>query len=139
NGGTWLRFNTTGGFTPADFSVSVDATNLTPGNYTGQILVSAVGATPVTIPVQVTVTGPAAIALSANTLSFTADVGTNPSTQTVRVTNVAAGALGVTATAATTKGGSWLTLAPATGVTPLTLTASVNSASLAAGIYQGTI
>src|SRR5205807_669026 len=82
------------------------------------------------------------IAVTPSSLSFVTAAGASPSAQTLQVSTATAGSLGatVTATVATTSGGQWLSVTPtATGTSPVTLTATVASASLAPGIYQGTI
>jgi hypothetical protein len=50
-----------------------------------------------------------------------------------------AGSLSFTASAATTSGGNWLSVAPTGGTTNTTLTVSVNTAGLAAGTYSGSV
>jgi adhesin/invasin len=47
--------------------------------------------------------------------------------------------LGWTATANTLVGSNWLSVSPSSGVSPTTLTVTVNSASLAKGVYLGNI
>ncbi len=81
----------------------------------------------------------AALAASPTTLSFSYTTGAaTPASQSVSVTSLAA-ALSFTAAAATTSGGNWLSVSPASGTTPATLSVSINAAGVPAGIYHGAI
>src|SRR5215510_14363581 len=76
------------------------------------------------------------IGVNPTSLSFTATAGgSNPANQTITVTNTGGGTLNFTAS----DDASWLTVSPASGTAPSTLTASVNIRGLAAGAYNGTI
>ena len=76
------------------------------------------------------------IGVSPSSLSFSATVGgNNPANQTISLTNVGAGTLNWTAS----DNAAWLTVTPASGTAPSTLTASVNITSLAVGTYNGSI
>jgi len=72
-------------------------------------------------------------------LSFSAMAGSAASTaQQASLSSVAAG-LGWTATARTSSGGNWLSLSPASGQIPATISISVSATNLTAGSYQGSI
>jgi hypothetical protein len=119
--------------------VSVNTAGLAAGTYTATITVTAAGATgsPATIPVTLTV-NPAtpALSVSPSSLSFSATVGgSNPANQTLSVTNTGGGTLSFT----DTDNAPWLTVSPASGTAPATLTASVSIAGLTAGTYNGSI
>jgi hypothetical protein len=76
------------------------------------------------------------IGVSPSSLSFTATAGgANPANQTVSITNTGTGTLNWTAS----DNAAWLTVSPASGTAPSTLTASVSIAGLAAGTYNGAI
>jgi hypothetical protein len=76
------------------------------------------------------------IGVNPSSLSFTATAGgSNPASQTISITNTGAGTLNWTAT----ENGSWLTISPASGTAPSTLTASANISGLATGTYNATI
>jgi hypothetical protein len=108
---------------------------LTAGSYSGSVTLSATGATSVTVPVSFTVTAAPTISLSPMSLTYAATQGAaNPSNQTVTVTNT-----GGTLSWSASDNASWLSLAPGSGSGNGTLTASVNTAGLAAGTYNGTI
>jgi hypothetical protein len=76
------------------------------------------------------------IGVSPSSLSFTATVGgADPANQTINITNTGAGTLNWTAT----DNATWLTISPASGAAPSTLTASVSISGLTTGTYNGTI
>jgi hypothetical protein len=76
------------------------------------------------------------IGVSPSSLSFTATAGgANPANQTISLTNTGGGTLTWTAS----DNATWLTISPASGTAPSTLTASVSISGLAAGTYNGTI
>lgn len=68
-GGTWLSPLPTGGALPGSFAVSVDGRDLEAGSYTGSVSIYLTGAknSPITIPVNLTVTAPPPAAISAVT------------------------------------------------------------------------
>jgi glucose/arabinose dehydrogenase/PKD repeat protein len=77
-----------------------------------------------------------ALSVSKSSLSFTATQGgANPAAQTAEVTNTGSGSLDFTAT----ESASWLTVAPASGSAPATLTATPSIAGLAPGTYTTAI
>src|SRR5207249_737251 len=72
-------------------------------------------------------------------LTFTHQVGSpSPAAQSVSVSSAGA-ALAFSAAASTNSGGNWLSVSPASAMTPATLVVSVNPAGLAAGTYSGAI
>ncbi len=78
---------------------------------------------------------PGALALSASSLSFTANYqGSSPPAQTVQITG-AGGDLAWTAVSSA----PWLTVSPASGLTPGSLQVSVNPAGMPGGVSNGTI
>jgi hypothetical protein len=122
--------------TSGNFTVTVRATNIAgdgvPGNAdtTDQdfalIIYNAIAGAP---------TSPT-ISVSPTSFSFSATAGgANPANQTLNLTNTGGGTLNWTAS----DNATWLTVSPASGTAPSTLTASVNISGLAAGTYNGTI
>jgi hypothetical protein len=110
-----------------------------PGTYTNTVRATSGGisgaATVTVTPGPVTAPG---IGLSPVSLGYTAQVGGgSPAGQTLSVSNTGGGTLSWTAK--TLLGAAWLTLAPATGTAPATVTVSVNPAGLVAGTYLDTI
>jgi len=142
SGGAWLTINPAGGTNSGAITVSVNAANLPSGSFQAAITVTAAGSSnsPQTVQVSLNVGQPPSVAVSTAALSFTATVGGSPpASQTVSVTNTGGGDLFVTASSITSSGGNWLSVTPSSGFAPLTLTANVNTAGLAAGTYQGEI
>ncbi|MGE0884113.1 MAG: S8 family serine peptidase [Blastocatellales bacterium] len=122
--------------TSGNFTITVKATNIAgdgvPGNAdsTDQDFALVVyngntGAPPAPI-----------INITPSSLNFTATAGgSNPANQTISIANAGGGTLNWAAS----DNASWLSLSPASGTAPSTLTASVNISGLAAGTYNGTI
>ena len=148
--GTWLTATvgsgtSTTGATPANVVVSVNAGSLTPNTYTGTVTITSPGATgsPITIPVNLTVTAAVTLTAAPTTVSFpNYVVGTAaPAAQNVQLS--ASASAPFTATVKTTDGGSWLTVTPASGTATTAAQAvsvGINTTGLkGAGTYTGTI
>ena len=139
-GGTWLTVSPTSGITPATLNVSVNPLGMTPGTYSGTVVVAfpAAGISPLNVAVFLTVTtGPtgSAVSLSPSLLQFAFQAGgAFPPAQAVTMT--AGLPIGFIATAS---GGIWLTVSPLGGTAPATLTVSVNPLGLSPGTYSGTV
>jgi uncharacterized protein (TIGR03437 family) len=139
-GGSWLSVSpasATAGTTNKPLTVTADAINLGAGTYQGTVTLTTATGVITLIPVTFTVTsgsGPVTISPSSLTFAFTQN-GTLPVAQSLQIT----GSQSFTASAATTTGGSWLSVTPLTGAGNATLTVSVAPAGLAPGTYSGTI
>jgi BACON domain-containing protein len=139
--GSWLSVTPASGNTPGSLTASVNPSGLAAGSYSGTITVTATGASnsPQKVAVSLTVTAPAgnpSLNISPGTVSFSYPVGsTTAGTQKVSVAS-SGSALNVNAVAA---GGAWLSVTPASGSTPATLTVTANPSGLAAGTYNGTV
>ena len=132
SGGTWLSVDPASGTTPASLSVSVDPTALSPGVYNGTITITVLGTSPLSVAVTLTVT---TISVNPSVLNYAYQSGGNlPQPQAVTVT--ASWAAAFTAVAS---GGTWLSVGPASGTTPASLSVSVNPMALSPGVYNGTI
>jgi uncharacterized protein (TIGR03437 family) len=145
-GGSWLAVSSVPGSTPGSFPVSAIAYNLGAGTYNGSITITAtnpagepVANSPVTIPVKLQVSL-ATLSAAPASLAFTQTVGgAAPPTQTISVSGAGAASLSFTATATNSSGVNWLTVTPAAGSTPGTLTVAVNGSNLSQGTYVGTV
>jgi uncharacterized protein (TIGR03437 family) len=142
NSVAWLSVSPTSGNTSTNgtLTISADPSKLPAGSYSGTITVTSPGASnsPQTITVNIKV-NPGTLSAPTTTLVFTqAAGGSAPAAQTIAVTGSPV-ALSFTATGATTSGGTWLTVAPASGTTPSSVQVSANGASLAVGQYTGTV
>jgi hypothetical protein len=122
--------------TSGNFTVTVSAANIAgdgvPGNAdtTDQDFALVIYNGTTAAPTQPT------IGVNPANLSFTATAGgSNPANQTINVTNTGGGTLNFTVS----DNAPWLTVSPASGTAPATLTASVDITGLAAGTFNGTI
>ena len=137
SGGTWLSASLSPATTPAVITVSANPANLAAGTYAGTVIVTSVGATSSaqTIAVQFVVSAPAIITATPASLSFAYILGgSNPASQTINVTSSQPATISTSVA-----GASWLTVNSSGSSTPVTLTATVNPASLPAGTFQAAI
>jgi uncharacterized protein (TIGR03437 family) len=143
-GTNWLSVTPTSGTTPGSLSISASPTNLAAGTYMGTVVVTSPNAagSPATINVTFTVNSGTITATPAPTaagLIFTQAAGGSASApQTISLAGTP-GAIAYTATETTATGGNWLTVTPASGTTPSTVTVSANAGSLPVGTYTGTV
>jgi uncharacterized protein (TIGR03437 family) len=135
------------GSTPGSVLVSVNAASLPVGTYTGAVTITAAGASgsPITYGVTLNVVTPITITATPAKLTFAAILNaTAPAAQTVQVgaTGPAGAAVAIfpfTTAVTTTSGGTWLSVTPASGNDPGTISVSVSPVGLAAGAYTGTV
>ena len=147
SGGDWLSVNPATGTAPSSIIVSVNPTNLPPGVYEGQIAVTSPNASPslqtVSVSLTVEASGETSMAVVPNVLLFPFVLGPKAGQKQLTVSNEGAGSLNFQITFATFSGGSWLTVAPASGTATLAAPSSVvvtaDPAGLAAGTYLGQI
>jgi uncharacterized protein (TIGR03437 family) len=136
--GTWLSVSPARGTTPGTALVMVNPAGLGPGSYNGTISASAYGASgPISIPVTLNVLSAGQqLVVSPSQVSFAVPVGgPAPAAQTLSVSS-AGTAVSFTTVAA---GGKWLSVTPASGTTPGSLSVTVNPAGLTDGTYTGSI
>jgi uncharacterized protein (TIGR03437 family) len=131
---SWLSLSAASGTAPSTLSVSILPTSLTAGTYTGNIQISATGASnsPVTVAVTLTVTAAVvSLAVAPKTLTFNyASGGSIPAAQSISIMNAAW-------TASTSA--LWISLSAASGAAPATLSVSVNPTNMPAGTYTGSV
>ncbi len=144
DGSAWLQLSPASGTTTTEtdtISANVSTSGLTAGTYNSFIAVTAPGTpgSPRYIPVSLTLTAAPStptIGLNTTSIGFAGTVGgTNPSPQTIGVSNVGGGALTWNAGDDAT----WLTLSPSSGTNKGTVTASVNLVGLLSGNYTATV
>jgi hypothetical protein len=135
----WLALSPASGTNTGTVTTSVNLTGLAAGTYNATVSVTATGATTKTIPVTLTLTAATlapAIGLNTTSLGFAGAVGgTNPSAQSIAISNVGGGTLSWTAS----DNAAWLTLSPLSGTNAGTVTANVNLAGLLTGSYTATV
>ena len=131
-GGGWLSVNPANGQTPRTVSVVVDTSRLAVGTYRGAIRVRPTGnaSGTVVIPVTAVVTPASTLSVAQRQLTFN-----GPGTQSLALSSTGA-PLNFTAE---TSGAPWLSVSPASGVTPGFLNISTNASGLAPGTYSGTV
>jgi hypothetical protein len=135
----WLAVSPASGTGNGAVTLNVTTGTLTVGSYSSVVTLAATGISPVTVPVTFTVTAaavPPAIGTSSTSLSFTAQQGgSNPSAQTLSISNTGGGTLNWSASPNTT----WLAVSPASGTGNGAVSVSPTTGILAAGSYNGNI
>lgn len=132
---SWLTLSSA----PGVLTVSINPAGVSAGPHSGIITITGTGAanSPQAISVNLTVSTPAAIALSATQANFIYTAGASaPPAQTISVSNAGGGSLAWVASANV----PWLTVTP-TGTAPSTITIAANPAGMnaAATPYAGTV
>ena len=106
-----------------------------PANWSGLVTIQ-VAAVSGSDAMTIMVNPQSALAVTSSSLQFAYTVGgATPDAQTVQISNSGTGTLAWTATASDT----WLSVSPASGTAPSTLTIAVSPAGLAAGTYTGSV
>lgn len=129
----WLGLSPTSGANNGTINVTATTGTLAPGTYNTTVILSAIGATSVQIPVTFTVApAPPSLVLSQSSLTYAgAQGGSAPANQTITVTSN--GNWTVTDTA------PWLTLNPVSGSGNGSISASVNLGSLSVGTHTAVL
>lgn len=147
----WLQVSSSTSTTPATLNVSISPANLSPGLYTGTVVVSSPSLpnSPQSFSVTLNVTaappaGNTSLLVFPAAMRFFTAPGTTSAIQTLTVTSPTSGSGAASATPFTvsssvSSGGNWLSLSAASGVTPASLSVTANPANLQAGTYNGTI
>jgi hypothetical protein len=131
DGRNWLRVSAAAGTTPANLTVSVDATGLAPGSYYGILTVTAASAinSPQKLFVQLEVRR-GAFTFQPPTLSIESYAGSStPVTRQIQLGTLTPGQVGFTASASQ----PWVTISPVAGVSPTILNVTIQPANLPAG------
>lgn len=138
NNGTWLAVAPLSGTTPQSLTIAVNPEGLSPGSYSGNIVVSATGATnsPVTIPITLTVSSTSAISASTKALTLNYQIGgvNEVLSQPIVIMstgNPVTGTATATSTASSPCGTNFLSVAPNTFTTPATVYATITGAGFA--------
>ncbi len=135
----WITLTPTSGSGPGVVKAVVNAATLQPGTYTANIVISNSAPSPSQQSVSVTliVTPSAGVSVSPATLTFQIPQGNPAQSQSLQIGGTTGAAW--QATTATSTGGPWLTVSPAGGQAPASLTVLANPAGLPQGTYQGSI
>ena len=135
---SWLTVTPGNGTAPQSLQISSAVGSLLAGTYTGHITVTSTGAqgSPATVTVTFVVAAPPRPVLSVSTANLTFNAtqgGTNPSSQSVSITNSGTGTLTFTAGSDS----SWLAVTPTGGTAPQSIQISSTVGALVAGTYTG--
>jgi hypothetical protein len=151
NGGNWLSISNLGGEccnTPEAITVSVNASALPPGIYSGEIVFEQYfqQTMALAVPVTLTIVAPGSSAFFDSlpgqvSFSLTTN-GIAPAAQAIQIRNAGTGTLHWTLSTSTADGGNWLTASALSGTAPSTVSVSINpsalpSSGLAAGTFNG--
>lgn len=147
SGGSWLSVTPSSGSVTGSTSVTVSANpvGLANGTYSGSFTVTLAGIGSTNIPVTFAVgsggggTGGGTLSLSPTSLTFnTPSTAQLPTQQIISVSG--SGSVSYTATTTTTTGAGWLTVNPASGLTPSAVVVTANPTFLTAGnTYFGNV
>jgi hypothetical protein len=136
-GSNWFTITNLGGEccnTPENITVSVNASTLIAGTYSGEIVFKEYPQQnlAITVPVTLTVATPTSAFFDnmPGQLSFFLKPGATAPSQSVSVRNAGTGTLNFTAKGTTADGGAWLTVSPASGKAPSAVTVSVTTNKL---------
>lgn len=136
---SWLSVSPATGSGNGMITLTAATGSLTTGTHSAMITLNATGASPVAIPVTLTITAapvPPSIGMSPTSLSFSAQQGGgNPAAQTINVSNTGGGTLSWSAS----DNAAWLNLSPATGTGNGTITLTVATGGLSAGSYNAVV
>ncbi len=136
----WLSATADRAATPGNVTVTVTPANLSPGNYTGQVLIVASGSqsalVTVTLAVSSTTAGGSVVTANPSTVSLTAVTGVT-SQASVGINSV--GNVPFQVFTNTTSGGNWLSVNTVLSTAPTTITIIANPTALSSGVYSGTV
>ncbi len=153
NGTGWLQASTSGN----TVTVTADATHLSQGTFSGvvTVIVPGAGNSPLYIPVTLNVTATISFTLSASSVNFSVQAGGSvPSPAMIQLATSTGASVAFTAAFSPSATGAaglrahvaapanLITVTPASGNTPATLTIAVNAsvlATLQAGVYTGNV
>ncbi len=142
NNTNWLVVSPSSGAIPGTVSVSISPGTLPIGSYTGSLTVSGIGvgsAGSVTIPVTLNVVGAPVLTGTPGSVNLTSSPGGTTS-QTVQVTSSDnTTVFSYTTKVFTNNGGNWLSVSPASGNTPSSITITAAGGSLAPSTYSGSV
>jgi len=139
-GGAWLSISNLGGdccVTPEAITVSISASTLPAGTYTGEIIFAEYAGRirAMTVPVTLTIAAPGTTFFDSlpGGLTFFRSTSGTPPVQSVPIRNGGPGTLNWTLSITTSDGGNWLTSSALSGTAPSSIDAGVNPAALPGG------
>jgi len=141
SGGNWLAVTPASAVTPANVCISSSPVGMALGQYSGTVTITGATLNPLTISVTLTVANGPILSANPQALSFVLETGgTPPAAQSISITSdVPSTGVPLSASASTVSGGNWLSVSPTTSSTPGAFSVSINSITLAPGVYTGSI
>ncbi len=130
----WIVPTPAGGTTPATIAITISNQGLVAGLNVGSLAITgSFGNSPMPVPIVINAQT-SGVSITPSSLTFTGTAGgTPPASQTLTLASPAAASFTAAASA------PWLTVSPASGTAPGSVTVGVNPVSLAAGSYNGNI
>ena len=143
----WLSISSVSGSAPTTLAVTVDASVLPPGTFTGSVTIGSTSTSPNQIAIPVTANvqsaGAAVLSVSATPITFSLAIGGPSSLVQRSVANTGAGFLAYTASVDPANPAAWLTVSPSGGSVSVaasdTLSISASPGALAAGTYRSAV
>jgi uncharacterized protein (TIGR03437 family) len=133
----WLSVQTSSASTPANATVAVNPSGLAPGPYNGTVTFTPAAGSALAVPVTLNVHAAPTVSASPAALAFQwTSGGAKPGSQTIQVMGTTAG---LTFGAAPSDGATWLSVTPASGTAPATLTVAVDPSALNPGPYSSSV
>ncbi|HUI79883.1 MAG TPA: IPT/TIG domain-containing protein [Bryobacteraceae bacterium] len=131
--GSWLSATPAQGATQSSITITANPSGLAANTYMGQVMITPLGGSPVTVNVTFTVQAQPVISATRTSYTFAYQAGgETPASQTVQIS-------GGSFTAAVTGGSDFLSVSPGSGTNGTNLTISVNPSGQSAGPYTGVI
>jgi uncharacterized protein (TIGR03437 family) len=119
--------------------VTANPSGLSEGTYNGSVSITPTGGVATIVPVVLTLTSAPTLTAAPASLSFTASQTAGvPSSASVQISGKPSGIAFLTSVS-TRDGANWLSVAPNAGLTPATVSVSVDPSLLSAGSYSGSI
>jgi len=138
-GSSWLTISNSSASTPSTLSIGVNASNLTPGTYTGTVSFTASGQSAVVVPVTLTVSNSPLFNANPSSITFTSGVGGTPAPQSVQLSTTSPSAVLFNATTVVNTTSNWLSASVNSSQTPASINVSVIPVNLAEGTYSGAV
>ncbi len=135
---SWISTNPTSGNNNGTVAVAVSSVGLAAGVHTGEVTVTASGATgsPDVVAINLTLTPPT-LTRTPTTLSFSAlSGGSNPASKSITIEDTAnSGVMSWTIT----DDAAWITVTPSSGIDDAVVTVNIDIAGLPVAVHNGTI
>lgn len=140
DGGAWLATSVTAGAaTQYALTVTANPGALAPGTYQGTIQIKPRSGSEIDVPVTLAIQAAPTVSVPAASLEFSYQAGGQEPSPGILQVNGSTTGLTFGASVNTESGGDWLSVTPAAGTSPQTLSVLVSPGSLNPGTYKGAI